>query len=295
MGRSNSQTMAAECPVKTGTRTQVVVTARSGRPRILRASLQYFCSSSVSSEPSSTMRELQRDHVVGDRHRVDAAGREVDRRAVEGEVRCPVHRLGELLGELADGFDPAARDGLIRGDHQPPEAGLVVERLEHGNGDHGGAVGVGHDALGDGAQLGGVGFGHDEGDVGVHAPRRGVVDHDGAGGREPGRQCPRDRGRRGAQGEVDAGEVGRLGVLDDDFAVAPRQRRAGGTGRGEVPHGVHGEAALGQDAAQDHAHLPRCSDDGDPHRPIVRDRRVAAVPGLIRPRAAGALRVHARA
>ena len=72
MGRSNSQTMAAECPVKTGTRTQVVVTARSGRPRILRASLQYFCSSSVSSEPSSTIC-MQRDHVVGDRDRVDAA------------------------------------------------------------------------------------------------------------------------------------------------------------------------------------------------------------------------------
>ncbi len=54
-GRSNSHTMAAEWPVKTGTRTQVAVTARSGMPRILRASLLYFCSSSVSSEPSSTI------------------------------------------------------------------------------------------------------------------------------------------------------------------------------------------------------------------------------------------------
>ena len=54
-GRSNSATMAAEWPVKTGTRTQVQVTARSGTPRILRASLAYFCSSSVSREPSSTI------------------------------------------------------------------------------------------------------------------------------------------------------------------------------------------------------------------------------------------------
>ena len=47
--------MAAECPVNTGTRTQVHVTARSGIPRILRLSLRYFCSSSVSNEPSSTI------------------------------------------------------------------------------------------------------------------------------------------------------------------------------------------------------------------------------------------------
>ncbi len=40
--------------MKTGTRTQVPETRRSGRPRILRLSLRSFCSSSVSNEPSST-------------------------------------------------------------------------------------------------------------------------------------------------------------------------------------------------------------------------------------------------
>ena len=40
--------------MKTGTRTQVPETRRSGMPRILRLSLRSFCSSSVSSLPSST-------------------------------------------------------------------------------------------------------------------------------------------------------------------------------------------------------------------------------------------------
>ena len=40
--------------MKTGTRTQVQVTARSGRSRILRLSSRNFCSSFVSPEPSAT-------------------------------------------------------------------------------------------------------------------------------------------------------------------------------------------------------------------------------------------------
>ena len=40
--------------MNTGTRTQVQVTARSGMSRILRLSFRNFCSSLVSSEPSST-------------------------------------------------------------------------------------------------------------------------------------------------------------------------------------------------------------------------------------------------
>ncbi len=46
--------MARECPQKTGTRTQVQLTWRSGMSRILRLSLRHFCSSLVSPEPSST-------------------------------------------------------------------------------------------------------------------------------------------------------------------------------------------------------------------------------------------------
>jgi hypothetical protein len=54
MGRENSALIDSECPVNTGTRTQVPLTASSGMPRILRLSLRSFWSSSVSPEPSST-------------------------------------------------------------------------------------------------------------------------------------------------------------------------------------------------------------------------------------------------
>ena len=94
-------------------------------------------------------RELQRDHVVRNRHRVHRGGREVDRPAVEGEIGRPVRRLGQLLGQLAHRVDAAARHRLVRGDDQAGEPGLVVQRLEDRDGHHGRAVRVGHDALGD--------------------------------------------------------------------------------------------------------------------------------------------------
>ena len=55
MGAANSALIASEWPVKTGTRTQMPDTFSSGMPRILRDSLRSFCSSSVSSSPSSTI------------------------------------------------------------------------------------------------------------------------------------------------------------------------------------------------------------------------------------------------
>src|SRR5688572_7286675 len=54
-GRAKRALTCSECPVKTGTRTQVPETFRPGMPRILRLSLRSFCSSSVSLRPSSTM------------------------------------------------------------------------------------------------------------------------------------------------------------------------------------------------------------------------------------------------
>ena len=55
MSPSNSAWIARLWPEKTGTRTQVPETRRPGMCRILRDSLRSFCSSSVSSEPSSTI------------------------------------------------------------------------------------------------------------------------------------------------------------------------------------------------------------------------------------------------
>jgi hypothetical protein len=55
IGRANRALTWIEWPEKTGTRTQVPDTLRSGISRILRDSLRSFCSSSVSKLPSSTI------------------------------------------------------------------------------------------------------------------------------------------------------------------------------------------------------------------------------------------------
>ena len=55
IGRAKRAFTCSEWPVKTGTRTQVPETFSAGMPRILRLSLRSFCSSSVSSLPSSTI------------------------------------------------------------------------------------------------------------------------------------------------------------------------------------------------------------------------------------------------
>ena len=76
----------------------------------------------------------------------------------------------------------------------------------------------------------GVDLGDHQRHLRVHPPGRRVVDDDRAGCREAGRDLPRRRRAGRAQGDVDAGEVGRGGVLDRDLAAAPRQeaaRRAG--------------------------------------------------------------------
>ena len=66
--------------------------------------------------------------------------------------------------------------------------------------------------------LAGVDLADDERHVGIHPPRRRVVDHDDAGGREPRRQLARRRRARREQGDVETGRVGDRGVLDRDLA-----------------------------------------------------------------------------
>ena len=212
----------AEWPVNTGTRTQVQVTDRSGSPRILRLSLRYFCSSSVS--PDAVVDEASRP---GARRcgRSGAANLTCGGKSTAPPSKVSsaarVGRLGQLLGQLGHAGQPGARDRLVGGDHQPPQAGLVVERLEHRHGDHGRAVRVGHDALRDGVERLGVDLGHDQGDLGVHAPGRGVVDDDARRRRPSGAPAPRDAAAPAEQSAMSMpGEVGRGGVLDHDLAVA---------------------------------------------------------------------------
>ena len=156
--------------------------------RIFRLSLRSFCSSSVSPVPSSTT-------LPASGSTLKAIGRaNFDRRGKStaapsrGQRRRPVDHLPGLLVELLDAGPAGAGDGLVGAGDHAAQPGHVVQRLQHRHGGHGRAVRVGDDALGDRVQEVGVDLGDDERHVRVHAPGRGVVDDDGPGGGEAGRQ-----------------------------------------------------------------------------------------------------------
>ena len=95
MGRSNSHTMAAECPVKTGT---LVRASSSPRARAARGSCGLRCRTSAPRRSRGAVvddLELERYDVVGDRDRVRGARRVVHGRAVEGQVLRPVDDVFE--------------------------------------------------------------------------------------------------------------------------------------------------------------------------------------------------------
>ena len=105
----------------------------------------------------------------------------------------------------------------------------------------------------------------DQRHLGIHAPRRRVVDHGDAGGGELRCQHLGRAGAGGEQGDVEARRVGQLGVLDDDLGVLPRQRRAGRPRRGEETDLVDREVTLRQQPAHDAADLTGCTDDTYTH------------------------------
>ena len=119
-----------------------------------------------------------RQHVERDRCDVLVGRREVDRVAVEGQRRGAVTHLALLLVELVDALAPGPGHGLVRAHDDATEPRFAVQRREHGHERHRRAVRVGDDALGDVLELVGIDLGDDERHVGIHAPRRGVVDDD---------------------------------------------------------------------------------------------------------------------
>ena len=118
IGRAKRALIGSEWPVKTGTRTQVPDTSSSGMSRILRVSLRSFCSSSVSSRPSSTIEPAR-----GSTLKAIGAGNTLgagNSTAAPSKVQLggPVDDLLGLLVELGDAGEPAAGDRLVGGDDQ---------------------------------------------------------------------------------------------------------------------------------------------------------------------------------
>ena len=138
-----------------------------------------------------------------------------------------------------------------------------MEHLEGWHGGHGGAVGVGDDALGAVGQRVRVDLGDHERHLGVLPPRRGVVHDDGARRGEPGGVLLGGAAARGEDGDVDAGQVSGSDVLHLDLLAAVLQDRPGAARGGEEADGTGGEVALVEHGAHDAAHLAGGSHDGD--------------------------------
>ena len=123
-GRANSTFSDSECPVKTGTRTQVPDTSRSGMPRILRLSLRSFCSSSVSKravvddEPAigSTLKAIGATYFTGSGN-VTADPSWVSSAALSTTAF-------DLAVELLDAGQPAAGHRLVGAGDDPDQPGL---------------------------------------------------------------------------------------------------------------------------------------------------------------------------
>ena len=115
-------------------------------------------------------------HVEGDRLGELARCRKRHCSPVVRELAGPVDHFARLLVELIDARQPRAADSLVGGGDQPNQTGLVVQRLEDRHRSHRRAVGVGDDALAGVGDLAGVHLADDQRHVGIHPPRRRVVD-----------------------------------------------------------------------------------------------------------------------
>ena len=116
-------------------------------------------------------------------------------------------------------------------------------------------------ALGAVVDVVGVDLGHDERNLGVLAPRGGVVDDDRAGGRELGGVLARGGGARREHGNVDAGVVGRRDVLDDDVLALEGQGLARGARGRKESNRLDRETPLLQQGTHDSADLAGGADD----------------------------------
>ena len=212
------------------------------------------------------------DDRSGERNDVERDGRgellcrrELDGASVEGQRRGAVAHLALLLVELVDPDTTGTRHRLIRVDDDATKNGFAMQRGEHSHERHRRAVRVGDDALRDVVELVVVHIGDNERNVGIHAPRGRVVDHDRAGRSNAGTQVFGGVLACGEQSDIEPVVVGRLGFLDDDLAVTPRQRAARGTGGCEVAKLIDRKGAVGQQLAHDTADLTRRPEDTNTH------------------------------
>ncbi len=119
IGRSNSALIDSECPVNTGTRTQVTDTGNVGELEDLAALVAELLLLVRLEGAVVDERAGERDHVERDRPGELGRRGEVDRVAVERECRGAVDDLAHLLVELGDAGEARARHRLVGADDEP--------------------------------------------------------------------------------------------------------------------------------------------------------------------------------
>ena len=194
---------------------------------------------------------------------------------VEGDLLgelLRLHRIADedraaLLEQLVHAHLPGAGDGLVGGNHHPPDLGCIVQRLQGHHQLRRGAVGVRDDVL---LQIAvdriRVHFGHDQRHIGVHAVIGAVVDYHAAGSGGRGRIVLRSARSGREQGDVPSGEVEMLDVLalHHPAGVADLDLRASRARAGDRRHFVHRELALGQDREHLAPHIARRAYNNNP-------------------------------
>ena len=207
----------------------------------------------------------EREHVERDRRHERRGRGEVDRGSRIRELGRAAADVLHLVRELVDALEPRPGHGLIGAHHDPPQPGGVVQRLERGHPHHRRAVGVGDDPLAHAVQRVGVDLAHDQRDVGVHSPRRGVVDDDGSRSRETGREGERCGCACREQREVDTRDIRDGRVFHRNVGAAPRQVQPHRTRRCEETEPGDGKIALVEDRTHDTTHEARRTHDADIH------------------------------
>ena len=168
----------------------------------------------------------QRNHIEGDRRDVLLRCREIQSATVVHELLDAVDHRAGLSRQFLDTGQTTAGDRLIGRDNQSHQLCFVVQRFEHRHRRHGGAVRVGDDALG---QLHAahiaieIDLADHQGNIGVLAPGRRIIDHRGTGRGETRGLNPRHGRPGGEQRDVQTAGVGGLGVFDFDLLPAIRE------------------------------------------------------------------------
>ena len=168
-------------------------------------------------------------------------------------------RVG-LVEKLVDSAAPGPGDSLVGGDDEALDAGGVVERLQRDDHLHRRAVRVGDDPVVS-VERPGIDLADDERNVVLHAPARGVVDHDRPRRGEAWRPLPRGGASGGEQGDVEA--LDRI-LVEPPHDEAALELPPDGAGRCERHDLTGREVALAQQPQHQRPHLPRRPDHRDP-------------------------------